>query len=319
MDVSMEGKWASRLDTDLELKEVELVMAQAPSKIEVMVETEAVVGRPTRVSCKVEGGKPQPTANFTLQSNNSSVREVSFFNLTVSAIENNATSLHTAIFVPELGDVGASVACIVTQKDESGLILDQETVAAVEPFNLLFPPQPAGPGEVLAVVGKKGLIVAPFRCNPFPTSVEWKVECGTGGEDDVSCRSQKLTPGQADTRFNVSQVEVQGEDNSYLTSIEIATVEKRDLATIFSLNVTNPYGSQIYKFSLTAEPTTTATTGSPTTTGSLSPEESDTKVGRNTTGVVIVLLFLAIICVGVLLLYRRRKAGDDEMAPLTTP
>ena len=47
---------------------------------------------------------------------------------------------------------------------------------------------------------------------------------------------------------------------------------------------------------------------------------------------VIVLLVLAIICVGVLLLYRRwevkkfgklwicrRKAGDDEMAPLTTP
>ena len=168
MDVSMEGKWASRLDTDLELKEVELVMARAPSKIEVMVETEAVVGRPTRVSCKVEGGKPQPTANFTLQSNNSSVREVSFSNLTVSAIENNATSLHTAIFVPELGDVGASVACIVTQKDESGLILDQETVAAVEPFNLLFPPQPAGPGEVLAVVGKKGLIVAPFRSAPDP-------------------------------------------------------------------------------------------------------------------------------------------------------
>ena len=104
-----------------------------------VVETEAVVGRPTRVACKVEGGKPQPTANFTLQSNNSSVREVSFSNLTVSAMENNATSVHTAIFVPELADIGASLACIVTQTDESGLILDQKTVAAVEPFNLFFP------------------------------------------------------------------------------------------------------------------------------------------------------------------------------------
>ena len=163
MEESMEGKWASRLDTDLELKEVELVMARAASKIEVLVETEAVVGRPTRVACKVEGGKPQPTANFTLQSNNSSVREVSFSNLTVSAMENNATSVHTAIFVPELADVGASLACIVTQTDESGLILDQKTVAAVEPFNLFFPPQPADPGQVLAVVGEEGLIVAAFR------------------------------------------------------------------------------------------------------------------------------------------------------------
>ena len=69
MNENMEGKWASRLDTDLELKEVELVMARAASKIEVVVETEeVVVGRPTRVACKVEGGKPQPTANFTLQS-----------------------------------------------------------------------------------------------------------------------------------------------------------------------------------------------------------------------------------------------------------
>ena len=163
MDESMEGKWASRLDTDLEPKEVELVMARPPSKIEVLVETEAVVGRPTRVSCNVEGGKPQPIANFTLQSNGSTVREASFSNLTASAIENNATVFHTAIFVPELSDVGASVACIVTQTDDSGLILDQETVTAVESLNLYFAPQPADPKQVLAVEGEQGLIVATFR------------------------------------------------------------------------------------------------------------------------------------------------------------
>merc|ERR1712037_760006 len=161
--------------------------------------------------------------------------------------------------------------------------LDQKTVAAVEPFNLFFPPQPADPEQVLAVVGEEGLIVAAFRCNPFPTSVEWEVGC-EGDEDDIGCRRQKLAPGEVDTRFNVSQVEVQGEASSYLTSLEIATVEKRDLAAVFSLNVTNPYGFQIYKFSLSAEPTTTETT----TTGSLSPEESNTKAGRNTAGVVVV-------------------------------
>ena len=163
MDEGMEGKWAARTDTDMHEKEVELVMAQAPSKVEVMVDTEAVVGRPTRVACKVEGGKPQPVANFTLQSSGTSVREVSFSNLTVSAMENNNTVLHTATFVPELEDIGASVACIVTQKDESGLILDQETVAAAEPLNIFFPPQPVGRGQVLAVLGEKGLIEATFR------------------------------------------------------------------------------------------------------------------------------------------------------------
>ena len=47
-----------------------------------------------------------------------------------------------------------------------------------------------------------------IRCNPFPTSVEWEVEC-EGDEDDIGCRRQKLAPGEVDTRFNVSQVEVQ--------------------------------------------------------------------------------------------------------------
>ena len=47
-----------------------------------------------------------------------------------------------------------------------------------------------------------------IRCNPFPTSVEWEVEC-EGEEDDIGCRRQKLAPGEVDTRFNVSQVEVQ--------------------------------------------------------------------------------------------------------------
>merc|ERR1712192_100922 len=144
-----------------------------------------------------------------------------------------------------------------------------------------------------------------------------QVECGRGEEDDIGCRTQKLIPGQLDTRFNVSQVE--GEDSSYSNSLEIVRVEKGDLEATFSLNVTNPYGFQIYKFSLSAEPTTTASTRSPTTTGSLSPEESNVKDGRSTAGVVIVLLVLAIVSVGVLLLYRRRKAADGEMAPLTTP
>ena len=48
-----------------------------------------------------------------------------------------------------------------------------------------------------------------------------------------------------DTHTHLVLTGFQGEASSYLTSLEIATVEKRDLAAVFSLNVTNPYGFQV--------------------------------------------------------------------------
>ena len=48
-----------------------------------------------------------------------------------------------------------------------------------------------------------------------------------------------------DTQTNLVLTGFQGEASSYLTSLEIGTVEKRDLAAVFSLNVTNPYGFQV--------------------------------------------------------------------------
>ena len=48
-----------------------------------------------------------------------------------------------------------------------------------------------------------------------------------------------------DFQTNLVLTGFQGEDNSYLTLLEIGTVEKRDLAATFSLNVTNPYGFQV--------------------------------------------------------------------------
>ena len=46
------------------------------------------------------------------------------------------------------------------------------------------------------------------RCNPFPTLVEWQVDCRTG-EDDFGCKSLQLLPGHAESRFNTSEVEVE--------------------------------------------------------------------------------------------------------------
>ena len=37
----------------------------------------------------------------------------------------------------------------------------------------------------------------------------------------------------------------QSEEGSYSASLEISAVEKKDLAATYSLNVTNPYGSQV--------------------------------------------------------------------------
>ena len=48
-----------------------------------------------------------------------------------------------------------------------------------------------------------------------------------------------------DSQKNLVLTGFQGEDNSYLTLLEIGTVEKKDLAATFSLNVTNPYGFQV--------------------------------------------------------------------------
>ena len=37
----------------------------------------------------------------------------------------------------------------------------------------------------------------------------------------------------------------QSEEGSYSASLEISALEKKDLAATYSLNVTNPYGSQV--------------------------------------------------------------------------
>merc|ERR1712211_86093 len=110
---------------------------------------------------------------------------------------------------------------------------------------------------------------------------------------------------------------VQSEEGSYSASLEISALEKIDLAATYSLNVTNPYGSQIYMFSFSTEPTTS--TQAPTTKGAIPPTDTS-EAGSNTAGVVVVLLVLAIISAGSgVLFYRKRKAADGEMAPLTTP
>ena len=164
MTEAMEGKWASRLDTDLERREVELVMQRPPAKVEVVVgegEVGEEVGSTSRVTCTVEGGTPRPTAVFTLQSNSSSVRQVNFTEVEVTAVEGGNATTFAASFVPQLEDLGASVGCTVTQTDLEGLVLLQET--ALAPLVLHYAPLPLPAAIVEAEVGSQATILVSFR------------------------------------------------------------------------------------------------------------------------------------------------------------
>jgi hypothetical protein len=256
MDATMEGKWAARLDTDLETKEVELAMQTPPSRVAVAVAgDEPVVGSPATATCRVTGGNPQPTVNFTLQSNTSKVREVKFSNQTVDLAEaSNRTVTFSAIFIPLLEDLGASLACTTTQTDGTGLILAQGTALAPAPLQLRFPPQPAAPSTVLVVVGGGAELEAAVECRPEPSSAVWTVDCGSQANNDTGC-GLSLAAGQAVGRLNSSKVEGQvGEGalvtdqagaDSYMARLAVAAVQEVDLAATYSLTVTNAVGTQV--------------------------------------------------------------------------
>ena len=85
----------------------------------------ATVTQSSTVVCAVTGGKPRPEVVFTLQREDGvAVREVAWTDLTAVEGAGGLVS-HSATFLPEMGDLGASLACTVSQQDRAGAFLLQ--------------------------------------------------------------------------------------------------------------------------------------------------------------------------------------------------
>jgi len=328
MNPDMEGKWAVRLDTDLEAREVELTMAVSPSSVLVAVEdgSSLVLGRLATVTCTIQGGAPTPEAAFSLQTNTSeSLQEDRFSDIMTESGEGNTTT-YSSTFVPQMSDLEMNLGCSLVQRDAQGEILSQSTQVLEGGLDLLYPPQPQPDIKVETTMGQTTVLTVLFRCNPPPTTALWSVDCGQQLEDDLPC-SVRLVPGQQDTRFNVSQIS-QIANGSSLASLTLMSVSETDFHSSFSLTVTNSLGEQSYTLKLAEETSSGQGSGSGSGSGSESGSGSgsssshiDNQEGISMTMVIIILssavvgVVLAITV--IVMVYKRRKADDSELAPLT--
>jgi len=264
-----------------------------------------VVGKEAKVACSIVGGSPTPKAYISIQG-----RDVEFSKPSLVSGEEDTITL-TASFLPQMEDLSNSLACTVTQMDNEGTVLYNHTQVLAEDLPLQYPPQPQVTGEVEAVLGEPITLAVTVRSNPEPSQAVWSVECGEN-KDDNPC-SVRLQPGVEDDRFNVSEIS-ETDSGTYQISLSLLKVEERDFTSVFSLNVWNSLGNQNYDIHLTPEPVD-ETTSVPGVTSSDSGKLKVT--GSEVLVVVIGLVLVVLSAVVLIVIYRRRKAGDSELAPLT--
>ena len=162
MSSDMEGKWAARLDTEMDEKEIQLVMEADVKSIELDVKDESVIaGNNVTVLCKAIGGTPDPELTFMLMNADNSSQNTSnerFTDIKEVPTEEEKSVTYQATFVPEIEDQGEKLCCKAVQKDKENTILyetnkvnmfknkgfniHKKLQVSDKPLDVKFPPQP---------------------------------------------------------------------------------------------------------------------------------------------------------------------------------
>jgi hypothetical protein len=336
MSSDMEGKWAARLDTEMDEKEIQLVMEADVQSIELDVKEESVIaGNNVTVLCKAIGGTPNPELTFMLMNADNSSQNTSIERFTdikeVPTEEENSVT-YQARFVPEIEDQGKRLCCKAVQKDKKNTILYETNKVFDNPLDVKFPPQPIKPDGLTQLEAKNGeaatlsLIV---KSNPAPEEAVWSLVRTQGcGEDDISnatssavlhtCTIQ-ISPGETKDKYTASIISSE-EGESHL-DLQISSVDAIDYATNYTVTVKNSAGQQNYSFHLTQTlPSTTVTStiqkGSEGSTSGQSTEK-DVEGGASPGVVVILVIFVLMGIISGIVFYKKRQSDDIEQTPLT--
>jgi len=339
MSSEMEGRWAARLDTDMEMKEIQLIMETDVEKIEVEVdEKEVVAGNNVTVKCKASAGKPDPSLSFMLMNGDESSTD-GFTDVRIVDTDDENSVTYQATFIPKISDLGKSLCCKAVQRDLENNTLYENNTVLDKPLNVKFAPQPVEPkGDVIDVEAKTeddAVFSLVFSSNPEPTSAIWTVTKHDNCEDSKventkNSTSRTLQPckleislGQSQSKFKASDLtSVEGNKNLYKVDLQLEKVSEQDYHLNYSATITNSVGEQTYLFRLSeslpstvAEATTETVQEEGTASTSDAPEDTDTGVNP---GVVVLLVIFALMgIISSVVFYKKRQANDIEQTPLT--
>jgi len=339
MSSEMEGRWAARLDSDMEKKEIQLIMEADVEKIEVEVdEKEVVAGNKVTVKCRASAGKPDPSLSFMLMNGEESSSD-GFTDVRIVDTDDENSVTYQATFIPKISDLGKSLCCKAVQRDLENNTLYENNTVLDKSLNVKFAPQPVEPkGDVIDVEVKTeddAVFSLVFSSNPEPTSVIWTVTKHDNCEDSKvettkNSTSRTLQPckleislGQSQSKFKASGLtSVEGNKNLFKVDLQLEKVSEQDYPLNYSATITNSVGEQTYLFRLSESlPSTVAETTTETaheegiTSTSNDPEDRDTGVNP---GVVVLLVIFALMgIISGVVFYKKRQSNDIEQTPLT--
>jgi len=339
MSSEMEGRWAARLDSDMEKKEIQLIMEADVEKIEVEVdEKEVVAGNNVTVKCRASAGKPDPSLSFMLMNGEESSSD-GFTDVRIVDTDDENSVTYQATFIPKISDLGKSLFCKAVQMDLENNTLYENNTVLDKSLNVKFAPQPVEPkGDVIDVEAKAeddAVFSLVFSSNPEPTSVFWTVTKHDNCEDSkvettensTSKTSQpcklEISLGQSQSKFKASDLtSVEGNNNLFKVDLQLKKVSEQDYSLNYSATITNSVGEQNYLFRLSeslpstvAEKTTETAHEEGITSTSNAPEDNDT--GVNPGLVVLLVIFALMGIISGVVFYKKRQVNDIEQTPLT--
>eukprot|EP00090_Calanus_glacialis_P018030 TRINITY_DN2795_c0_g1_i5.p1 TRINITY_DN2795_c0_g1~~TRINITY_DN2795_c0_g1_i5.p1 ORF type:complete len:474 (-),score=105.90 TRINITY_DN2795_c0_g1_i5:156-1577(-) len=338
MNSDMEGKWAARLDTDKDNKEIQLIMEEDVTSIELDVKDEEVIaGDNVSVVCKAVGGKPDPVLTFMLMDGDNSTDNTTtdrFTDVKVLKTDGEISVTFQATFVPEIGDLGKSLCCKAVQKDMENNTLYETNKVLDRSLDIKFSPQPIKPDgliELEAKIGGTATLSLLVISNPGPETAVWNIvrteNCGQDDNENTtalaltSCTFD-IRPGHSDDKYIASNItEMEGETNLYKLDLQVLNINTDDYTTNYTATVENSAGQQAYHFHLSENlPSTTESskiTGESTESTPNSDSVEDAEGGASPGMVVMLVIFSLMGIITGIVFYKKRQSNDIESTPLT--
>jgi len=335
MSSEMEGKWAARLSTDMENKEIQLVMEEDVKKVTVEVSDASLgVGENASVICTAVGGRPDPVLSFMLMDINDTTTNSSIERFDIKQMktgEDNKVT-YVATFVPTIEDMGRKLCCKSVQRDLLDNILYKTNKVLNRSLDVKFPPTaPDGVTEQEATLGETVTLTVTFKSNPGPKEdkTTWTVlraeNCSKDDNENTTALilpkcNLSIKPGYIDDKFIASNI-TQKEDYVYMLELQVLNVDALDYLTNFTASVANSAGHQTFNFHLSetflSTSVPTAETSGGETTASREEEEKAADV-KSSPGLAILMIIVVLVgIIGGIVYYKRRRGNDIEQTPLT--
>lgn len=300
-------QWAARLDEDLANTIINVTVAKAIESISLEMER-MVVGKEGIVKCKVQGGRPAPMINFSIEKPSPDLSN----NVMTQEPDDNGvyTSVQQVMLKPTIGDHGKVVTCEAFIMDgEQNLLFDKS--AATTKLNVEFAPQIVDNQTLAADVKTNLTVLFKIKANPAPDNITWTIVTPATEANNQS-ETLDLQPGFMDDKYQVLEAEnVDAVSKAY--TLIISDLSEEDHFKDYVLTLENSIGTQTFYFDVNINGVDPGNNG-----GGNDPENGVPKKNMKLAilVVVVVMIAISILCVVSIIVYKKKQL-HNETTPLS--